>query len=346
MKLCSEDPGDTFCYHLDNAPIGECGDEASRIFGFLALNSLVSWEELTRGCFSPRIAEEEYRILENPLGRLSLEEQLLVCKAAQIAIFNGGFHAENMLMEQILHEAMFQNYCAATDEGGLECASLKSWGRLRAILCEKKGLIYPDGSEDWAFLFADSLFWDTDWEFIGNCSTLFSWPDIIDVRNDLKAFSGFDAKNMIPADMLDAVWHEEYVGCPWLKMRWPISQAVKISPSQFGLAPKKHAKKPQKVGPGRQVGKAGFVYCISEQGGKKKIGKTSLSPESRLKALQTANPSSLRLCFAIQHENPDQVEKQIHGDLRQFRCSGEWFDCEEAVVESAFRSVSGAKWTP
>lgn len=353
MKIVSKNTKDTFCYHLENAPAKDLGDEALEIFNHLALSSLMEFSEMARDYLSQftevRYAYQDqaygaFHISAHPLGHLNLCEQLTACTAAMIALFHGGFQPENLVLEHLIQETMFQMYSFHCAGETPDNRSLRSWGRLVSIILDDgTKLTYPGHEAEtlWKAEIAEALFWDEDWQIFA-----LSPRSIVEFRNDLKGFEGFEAKSLIPENRWNAAWSGGDDYCSWLKINWPIEIAARISPSRFGLGlgPSKVRRQGQKVGPGRQVGKAGFVYCISEQGGKKKIGKTSLSPESRLKALQTANPNPLRLCFAIQHENPDQVEREIHGDLKKFRSSGEWFDCEEAIVESAFRSVRHAKW--
>lgn len=341
MKIRSENTGDTFCYHLDNAPIRDCGDEALRIFGYLALSSLRQWQDHVNTAFEIKDESlaEEFRITQYPLGHLTIKEQSMACTAAQIAIFNGGYQGENMILEQLIYETMYTNYTVACDERHKDDPDLKSWARLRAIYDGRKKLSYLEGGdEEWGFCFSDwPLFWDVDWEIFS-----LNPEDIAEARNDLKYYEGFEAKSLIPQNVWRAVADgssrdEDY---SWLKMRWSAAQAAKMEHPEVGW--ERAAK--SIVNTGRSLNKPGFVYCISEQGGKFKIGKTALSPESRLKALQTANPSALKLCFAIKHEQPDRIERRIHGELKQFRVSGEWFNCGEEAVQAAFRSVEDAEW--
>lgn len=344
MRIRSENAEDTFCYHLDNAPIRDCGDEALRIFGYLALSSLRQWQDHVNTaleideCFA-----EEIRITQYPLGHLTIREQSMACTAAQIAIFNGGYQVENMILEQLIQETMYQNYTVACDERRRDDPDLKSWARLRAIFDGRKKLSYLEGGdEEWGFCFSDwPLFWDEDWEIFP-----LDPEHIAEARNDLKYYEGFKAESLIPKN----VWRAVCAGCSlrdedysWLKMGWSVAQAVKMEHPEVEW--KRATKSIANTGrTGRSINKPGFVYCISEQGGKFKIGKTALSPESRLKALQTANPSALKLCFAIKHEQPDRIERRIHGELKQFRVSGEWFNCGEEAVQAAFRSVEDAEW--
>jgi hypothetical protein len=72
-----------------------------------------------------------------------------------------------------------------------------------------------------------------------------------------------------------------------------------------------------------------FVYFIQcGPGGAFKIGRTN-SAQERLSALQTANPTPLRLWCALQGD--DRLEKAIHEKLDRFRLRGEWFACTELV---------------
>lgn len=70
------------------------------------------------------------------------------------------------------------------------------------------------------------------------------------------------------------------------------------------------------------------VYFISD-GTAVKVGTTRRDIESRLRALQTGNPRTLRLLAAI--PGGEVVEKRIHTALDAHRLSGEWFDSAVAL---------------
>lgn len=52
------------------------------------------------------------------------------------------------------------------------------------------------------------------------------------------------------------------------------------------------------------------------------------NPKQRLRALQTANGSELRLVLTIPTFNPSELEKRIHDLLEPLHVRGEWFRIE------------------
>jgi len=72
-----------------------------------------------------------------------------------------------------------------------------------------------------------------------------------------------------------------------------------------------------------------FLYCIASADAVK-IGITT-DVDSRLKALQTANPQTLKLVDAlpmISKNKAKQVEQLIHKCFKKYRLKGEWFSME------------------
>lgn len=68
------------------------------------------------------------------------------------------------------------------------------------------------------------------------------------------------------------------------------------------------------------------VYLIqSLEDGYYKIG-VSQSPIKRLSALQTGNPSELKLIHSFPSEYANKIEKTLHNQLSHCKKEGEWFD--------------------
>ena len=74
----------------------------------------------------------------------------------------------------------------------------------------------------------------------------------------------------------------------------------------------------------------GCVYFIEDRTGLcfVKIGFTSGKPEIRMKQLQTANPTKLRLIGVITDfdgKSGQEVESELHEKYKEYRQEGEWF---------------------
>ena len=70
-----------------------------------------------------------------------------------------------------------------------------------------------------------------------------------------------------------------------------------------------------------------YVYLIQKGYGSIKIG-VSKDPESRLKMLQTGNPTELHLIAKFPCESEKQaraLEADLHNEFREYRMKGEWF---------------------
>lgn len=76
----------------------------------------------------------------------------------------------------------------------------------------------------------------------------------------------------------------------------------------------------------------GWIYCIrDDRAGVVKIG-FSVNPDRRLKQLQTANASTLRLIAAI-YSTAD-FEALLHWSNKSRRLHGEWFDDADGSISS------------
>jgi hypothetical protein len=62
-----------------------------------------------------------------------------------------------------------------------------------------------------------------------------------------------------------------------------------------------------------------------------KIGFTTKDPRHRLKQLQTGNPTPLKLIGWF--PGNQRQERHLHGQLNEFRMSGEWFRLDERAGE-------------
>ena len=84
------------------------------------------------------------------------------------------------------------------------------------------------------------------------------------------------------------------------------------------------------------------IYIISA-GPYVKIGMTRGNAESRLKALQVGNPHKMRLSgvFDVSALGKDLnlIERSIHSSLDEYRCEGEWFQCDASLARSAALDV-------
>lgn len=69
----------------------------------------------------------------------------------------------------------------------------------------------------------------------------------------------------------------------------------------------------------------GYVYFIRADGKYIKIGCTSNLKE-RLKSLKIASPNELELCFYIESDHYNLIEKETHDYFSKHKKRGEWFD--------------------
>lgn len=79
-------------------------------------------------------------------------------------------------------------------------------------------------------------------------------------------------------------------------------------------------------------GSAGYVYIIKSGDGYCKVGK-ALSPEGRLRVLQSGSAHRLHLYHKIETDHYDKCELFFHHILRHYRMQGEWFDLPEYLAE-------------
>jgi uncharacterized protein YPO0396 len=89
----------------------------------------------------------------------------------------------------------------------------------------------------------------------------------------------------------------------------------------------------------------GYVYLIGEIGdkGRYKIGSTRAKKiETRLKQLQTGNPSELYIKEAFETEFPFKLEKMLHNHFKSLNTMNEWFELSESDVE-AFKGICDEK---
>jgi DNA-binding XRE family transcriptional regulator len=84
-----------------------------------------------------------------------------------------------------------------------------------------------------------------------------------------------------------------------------------------------------------------FIYVIRAVGGPAKIG-FACDPKKRMRQIQTTSPFSLRLVYILPcgGGNHRDVEEHIHGELKAFQLTGEWFDVSD---EDAIEVVSRAQ---
>lgn len=81
-----------------------------------------------------------------------------------------------------------------------------------------------------------------------------------------------------------------------------------------------------------------MIYLIeNQQNSAYKIG-FSENPEKRLKALQTSNPTKLKLVATL--EGDQQLEKEFHKKFKDFRLLGEWFENKREILDSFFNSTT------
>jgi len=85
--------------------------------------------------------------------------------------------------------------------------------------------------------------------------------------------------------------------------------------------------------------RCGFVYCIrNDAAGAVKIG-FSKNPMRRIKQLQTASPSRLRLVGML--ESAQAFETALHEEYAHRRISGEWFDDSDTQISTIMALIYG-----
>ena len=77
-----------------------------------------------------------------------------------------------------------------------------------------------------------------------------------------------------------------------------------------------------------------YLYIIAGNTAPSKVGIAN-NPEHRLKALQTGNPTLLKIHLIIPCDNVRALERILHKKLGRYRLKGEWFDLspEQAILE-------------
>ena len=78
----------------------------------------------------------------------------------------------------------------------------------------------------------------------------------------------------------------------------------------------------------------GYLYCVGSAEcpcSRVKIG-VSADPESRLKTFQTGSPCCLEIKWAIEVDDMNGVEQQVHWALNLWRLHNEWFGIPEKEV--------------
>jgi hypothetical protein len=206
-----------------------------------------------------------------------------------------------------------------------ENESLISWARVFAILEEEDGLKIPTHEDiDWLI---ERMTWDDDFALFQ-----LTPESIYETRQELKIYRDYPVSECIPKYNSSLIANYK-----WDKLQLDKFNGHKVTPAVVG---EKHKLK----GPIKEKPGEGFVYCIRERGGHLKVGKTTKTPEKRLRALQTSNPKILELCFAIRHKQYSSIETQIHEALKKYRVAGEWFNCEIEKVCQHFKNISDAEW--
>jgi hypothetical protein len=82
----------------------------------------------------------------------------------------------------------------------------------------------------------------------------------------------------------------------------------------------------------RRCNEIGWVYLVSAPGtGTVKIGYSAKEPRNRVKSLQTANPTELRLLSLVRGSRRD--EQKYHRQFAHLRVRGEWFRDEPELRE-------------
>ena len=85
--------------------------------------------------------------------------------------------------------------------------------------------------------------------------------------------------------------------------------------------------------------RCGFVYCIRNDDSEAvKIG-FSQNPMRRIKQLQTASPSRLRLIGVV--EIAQAFETSLHEQYASRRLSGEWFDDADSEISTVMSMLYG-----
>jgi hypothetical protein len=87
----------------------------------------------------------------------------------------------------------------------------------------------------------------------------------------------------------------------------------------------------------------GYVYCLSNESmhGLLKIGMTRRTPEDRVKELYTIGvPAKFKIEYARKVNNPREVERNIHKELKQYRVENrEFFKINVTDAIAAFNKV-------
>lgn len=89
--------------------------------------------------------------------------------------------------------------------------------------------------------------------------------------------------------------------------------------------------------------KSSFVYIIRCEGSNYyKIG-TAYEPRQRLDELQTGCPYLLSIYSWVLYEksfNSKGAESIVHSEFMVHRIRGEWFECDESLIEEVLRSLA------
>lgn len=83
-----------------------------------------------------------------------------------------------------------------------------------------------------------------------------------------------------------------------------------------------------------------YVYFIRAEDSHVKIGKTTVSPEQRLKQLQTGSAAKLELEGVIETSNSNLLESELHSKYSNRRVRNEWFDLSEKEVRQIIEGYS------
>lgn len=85
-----------------------------------------------------------------------------------------------------------------------------------------------------------------------------------------------------------------------------------------------------------------FAYC---QGyvSYVKIGFCTVSPQSRIAALQTGCPDRIRLIGWFD-ETTQRFERRVHEEFKEFRIRGEWFFYDELILEYLVNSRNNGEF--
>jgi hypothetical protein len=323
MKIKGE-KNDLFCYHFSRAPFCRAGDEALNIYCQIVIRAL-SYEKDNLIYANASTLDEEIKMTEeSPLGILTWQEQVAAINACLLAIFHPGYNAENFILEQVFTTAIQNDIENALEFMEQDDDRLISWSRVFAMLEEKEGLEIP--SRDDIGWLIECMTWDDDFALFQ-----LTPESIYEVRQELKIYNDYPALECIP----------EYEDNFWNCYQWDKLQLKQLG-EQNAMPLVLEENRPR--GPIKEKPGEGFVYCIKECGGHLKVGKTTKTPNKRLKALQTSNPKILELCFAIRHKEYNSIEKQIHEALKKYRVAGEWFNCGIEKVWQHFKNISDAEW--